>query len=281
MAREEHALVQTVTLETVDQAIKDWFDRTVDAHVEQPNAPRRKVPVIFSSGERFVTSRQRKGIRDKNGVLMLPIVSVRRTGIDPQPDMQALGTETARLSFSRQVSGKTNTLMNLNTSREPAQRMREPVVHEITSIPFPDRNVMTYEIMVQAQYTSQMNSILEKMFHQLDLQRSFVAPFLNDDRQPPRGEPFETREPLKTGYVCGFFDANMSDSGNFDEFTDQERIVRYTTSITVPTTLQLDPEGVEPSLKVERTAFGLNFGDESVRFVDDPYELEIIFGKRR
>lgn len=281
MAKNEHALIQLITLETIDQAVRDWFDRTVDAHVESPNAPRKKVPVIFSSGERFVTSRQRKGIRDKNGVLMLPLISIRRTGIDPQPGMQALGTETPRLTFSRQISGKTNTLMNLNVDRSPSQRMKDPIVHEVTSIPFPDRNTMTYEVMVQAQYVTQMNAILEKVFHQLDLQKSFVAPFENDNRHPPIGEPFEERVPLKTGYVVGFFDANMSDSGNFDEFTDTERIVRYTTSISVPTTLQLDPEGEEPGLKVERTAFGLNFSDENVKFVDDPYELEIIFGKTR
>lgn len=278
MAKGEHPAVQVVTLETVDQAVRDWLDLTVDAHVAHPDGSLKKVPVNFSAGERFVTGRQVKGIRDKNGVLILPIVSVRRTGIDPQPGMQALGTETPRLYFSKRISGKTNNLMNLNVSRSPSQRMPNPIVYEVTSIPFPDRSVLQYELVIQAQYTTQMNAILEKMFHELDLQKSFVAPFENDGRHPPIGVPNELRRPLSRGYVVGFFDANMSDSGNLDEFTDQERIIRYTTTFTVPTTLQLDPDGEEPSVKTERTAFGLDFGDERTHFVDDPLELELVFG---
>ncbi len=281
MAKNEHIDIQNVTIETVDLAIHAWFDRTVDAHVEHPNGERKKVPVTFSSGERFVTARERKGMRDKNGVIILPMISIRRSGIDPQPTMQALGSETPRLSVAKRVSGKTNSLMNLNITRQPSNRMVEPVVYEVTSIPFPDRSIMTYEVMVQTQYITQMNAVLEKVFHVLDLQKSFVAPFENSGRHPhsTAGTPFEERSPLDSGYVVGFFDANLADASNFEEFTDQERIVRYTTSISVPTTLQLDPEGSEPALKVERTAFGLDFGDERVCFVEDLEAIEKIFGK--
>lgn len=280
MAKKEHSNVRPVTLETVDQAIYDWFDRTVDAHAEHQSGDRRKVPVRMAAGERFSMSRERKGVRDKNGVLILPILTVRRRGIEPQPGMQSLGTETARLTVSRRISGKTNNLMNLNTLRQPSQRMPDPVVFEVTSIPFPDRSVMTYELKIQTQYITQMNSVLEKIFHQLDLQKSFVAPFENQGRHPlgTAQVQFEERPPFIGGYVVGFFDSTLSDSDNFDEFTDQERIVQYSTNIQVPTTLQLDPEGVEPAVKIEKTAYSVDFGDERVHFVDDPLELELIFG---
>ena len=47
-----------VTLRTIDQAVHDWFERTVDAQVERPDGKLFKVPTQMSSGERAVTSRE-------------------------------------------------------------------------------------------------------------------------------------------------------------------------------------------------------------------------------
>lgn len=278
---ESHTPYQNVTLETIDKSIVDWFDQTVDAHVLFPNQERKKVTVGFSSGERWVTGRSKRGIRDNNGVLILPIIAVRRTGIDPVGSMSALGTETETLQISKRLTAKTNDLANLHVNRDPAYRTpAKPVLYEVTTIPFPDRSVFTYEIMIQAQYITQMNTILEKIFHELDMNKSFVAPFLNDARHPPIGEKFEKRAPLDRDYVVGFFDTNIGDSGNFEEFTDQERIVRFSTSIRVPAVLQLNPEGEKPSIRVEHTSFLLNFGKEKVTFVDTQEEADKIFGNR-
>jgi len=277
----EHPAIQIVSFETIDQAIKDWFDKTVDAHVVHPNGERKKVSVGWSAGERWVSSRQRKGIRDDNGVLILPIISIRRSGIEPSPTMSALGTETPVLQVAKRISKKTNDLMNLNVARDPSHRVPpKPVVYEVTSIPFPDRNVLTYEVQIQAQYITQMNAIMEKIFHELDIGKSFVAPFDNDGKHPQIGVDFELRKKIDRDYVVGFFDSALSDGGNFEEFTDQERIVRFNTSIRVPAVLQLDPEGEKPSMQVVRTAFGLNFGEEQVTFVDDLADMEKIFGPK-
>ena len=119
---DEHIPYRNVTLETIDRAVHDWFDKTVDAHVEFPNGDRKKVTVGFSAGERWITARQKKGIRDANGVLILPIVSIRRSGIEPVPSMSSLGTETATLQISKRITAKTNDLANLNVNRDPAHR---------------------------------------------------------------------------------------------------------------------------------------------------------------
>jgi hypothetical protein len=276
----EHPQIQNVRLEDVDLAIRDWFDKTVDSHVQQPNGDRKKVSVGWSAGERWVSSRTKKGIRDDNGVLILPIISIRRSSIEPSPIMSSLGAETPTLQISRQISKKTNDLANLWSLRDPSRRQPlKPVVYEITTIPFPDRNILTYEVQIQAQYIGQMNTIIEKIFHELDISKSFVAPFDNEGRHPPIGETFETRKPLNKEYVVGFFDSTISDGGNFEEFTDQERIVRFNTSIKVPAVLRLDPEGEKPGIEVTRTAFGIDFGDEQANFVDNYDDLEKIFGK--
>lgn len=268
-----------ITLETIDRAIYDWLNKTVDSHVAYPNGERKKVPIVMASGERWVTARERKGLRDGNGVLILPIVSLRRSMVDTLPTSMTLGTETANIQISRRVSKKTNELMNLRKLRNAVFRNSiKPTVYEVFTIPFPDRCKVVYELQVQTQYITQMNTILEKLFHELDISRSFVAPFDNDGRHPPLGEEFKDRGQIRGSFVVGFFGESINGMDNFEEFTDQERIVRFSTSIEVPTVLQLDPEGEKPTVNVSRTAFSLGFSDESVHFVDNIDELEDIFG---
>lgn len=276
--RSKNVQYSNVTIETVDTAINQWLDKTVDAHVEYQNGDRKKVPVNFSTGERWAIGR--KAIRDANGVLILPLIAFRRTGIEPSPEMSALGTETAKIQVAKVVSGKTNVLMNLDAARRPSLRAPEkPIVYEVTTIPFPDRSVITYDLVVQTQYLSQMNTVLEKIFHELDLHKSFVASIDDVHRHAQSGVEFEDRKPFKGGYFVGFFDSALADGGNLEEFTDQERIIKFTTTFRVPVVMQLDTEGEKSSLQVERTSFDIKMGVENVTFVDNPEEIELIFAK--
>lgn len=263
-----------VTLEAIDRAITGWLDGTVAVHVEHSMGERKRVPVVFSSGERFARSREKKGIRDKNGVLILPVMSLRRMGVSPEQGMQALGVETQNFQISRRIAPDTSRMKNAEQRRKFWARPAAPV-YEITTIPFPTRVIVNYELNIQTQYVTQMNTVLEKVFSELDIQKSFVAELDNHHRHPALGEE---RELLKKHYVVGFIENEMSDSGNFEEFTDRERIVSYKIGIQVPATLQLDPEGEKPSVQIEKTSFGLRFMPERVTFVDGKDEIERIFG---
>ena len=280
MASSERTEYQNITMEDVDQSIYDWFDRTVDAFIETPTQKSKKVPVIFASGERWSTARDKRGLRDKNGLLILPLISVRRTGMDRDRTMSALGTEQGTLTIARRVDKKTNTVQNAISSRTlPNRDRRDRVVYELTKIPMPDWFVTTYEITVQSQYIVQMNEIIEKIFNSLDIQNQFVAPLLRSkfEQGPTAGVEFEKRERLQGYYFVGMLDTTLSDAGNFEEFTDQERIVKYSFNVTVPTYLQLDPRGERPAVQTEKTAFEVQFTDENVSFVDDEDELNEIF----
>lgn len=253
-----------ITIETVDRAVRDWFDRTVDAAVETPTQERRKVPVMFSSGERFAV--RRRGIRDSAGVLVLPLISVRRTGLDPDPGMQALGTQTANLTIARRIAPKTNLLRDnvqrISSAGVPIYAPSPGAVYEVATVPFPDRNIFNYELVIQASFTLQMNAILQKIFRELDIRKTFVAPIDNPGRHSQNGTDFEERAPFPGGYFVGFFDSAMNDGSNFEEFTDQERIVRYSTSFRVPANLTLDVEGERPAVTVTKTAYSIGFKEE-------------------
>lgn len=283
MASIEHIPVSKVTIETVDTAIHSWIDKVVDAYVKSPTQERQKVKVIFASGERFAASRNKRGVRDKNGVLILPIITVKRTAISPMtPHLSAPGIETAGLTIAKRISPKTNNLQNLNVARSESEQIRNPVIYELTKIPYPDFSVISYEVTIQAQYILQMNDIIQKFFHLLDMQKSFVMMQDGSKRVPPStmATPFDRREKIAGEYFVGFIDGDIPSRDNFDEFTDTERIISYTIPFKVPAALQLDPEGVKPMITVTTTAYDVSFADEAIEFLDSDYDIELIFSSR-
>lgn len=259
-----------VTIESVDRAIRDWFDKSVDARVDSPNGL-HKVPVYFSSGERWAVGRTKQGFRDENGVLILPVISLRRVSIDPDPAMTSLACQVPSIQFARRVDPKTSDVRNQGYKGS---------VYDVYTIPFPNGVIAEYQLVVQTQFISQMNQILEKLWKTLDILKQFLAPINNDGRQQtPRDlQEQNVKTLIKYPYVVGFLDSAAADGGNFEEFTDQERIVKYQTDIKVPFVLQTEPEGQGSSVKVERTAYKVVLRDEQWHFVDDPEDLDDVFG---
>lgn len=281
MSSKEHPKYRNVTIEDIDTALYDWFDKDVNSSVKTPNEHLKKVPIVFSSGERWSTSRETRGIRDKNGLLILPVISIHRTGINRDRNAPiALGTEQKTLTVAKRIDPKTYTIQNAIDNRSiAARRKKDKAVYEVTTIPFPDWFVTSYHVEIQAQYIQQMNSILEKVFSTLDIQNSFVMPIRNSNfRSDPKTKEWDEREKLPDHYFVGFIDNDLSDDGNFEEFSDSERIIKYNFPITVPSYLQLDPEGKRPAIQKKYTTYDINFLDECVTFVDDPEDLEKIFG---
>lgn len=295
MSKEERTeFYRSVRLEDVDRAIYRWFDRTVDAHVLSPTKDRHKVPVVLASKERWVTAKDAKGMRDQSGRLILPVISVRRTGFNPKSDMSALGVNTPTLTVSKRVSEKTAIVRNAISERPiSSRRLQDAVVYEITSIPFPSNGIASYELTIQTQYVQQMNSIIEKIMASLEFYETpcFVATLDADKSEgigngktseltSPDHAENSIRKPLDVYYFVAFLDSDMSTQDNFTEFTDEERIVKYSLSFTVPVYMHLDPEGKPVAVRKTRTAFNVRFGDEQTTFVDDPYEIELIFDNK-
>jgi len=272
-----------VYIETIDRSIRDWFDKTVNVRVKVSDGSMFKVPVQFSQGERWAAGRTKQGFRDSNGVLILPIIALRRVGIRNDPTKMALGVQTENIQIAKLVDPKTNEIKNAENLKPNQLARKYPAIYDVYTIPYPNRLQGNYQLVIQTQYITQMNEILQKIWRSLDIQKSFVAPFENDGRHTPRsdqfGGPYREAAPLSKPYVVGFMEEDMADGGNLEEFTDQERIIKYTTSINVPFALQTSPEGEVPAVQVTRTAYKVVLKDENFHFVNDPDELDRIFGK--
>ena len=81
-------------IEDIDRAIFDLFDKQISFETEERGTS-RKVPVVFSSGERFALTRRKNPIRDENNALILPIVSIMRKDIDTSPNQHGKRTAIA------------------------------------------------------------------------------------------------------------------------------------------------------------------------------------------
>ena len=68
-------------IETVDFALYEWVDKTMDIHATT-NKGFGKVPVVWVSGERSFQIKNRKELRDAEGSLIFPVISVERTAIN-------------------------------------------------------------------------------------------------------------------------------------------------------------------------------------------------------
>ena len=225
--------VKKVTIETVDQAVFDYFDKKLSISVNTERK-KSKVQILFAVGERWKLIRKNK-FRDENGTLILPLISVRRMNIDRTPGFGGMAQEVPEVTISSVIHPKAFNVQNLLESRRVAglpQIRKEKIVREYITIPFPDFATVYYEISIWAQYHTQINEILEKIFYSFDHMDSFVMPVEYDGNEPG-GDSY---------YFVGFREGDIVPQENNADFTDQERVIKYNYTIKVPAYFILDPD---------------------------------------
>lgn len=247
--------IKSVRIETVDAATVDYFEKKLSPTVTAERGP-YKVPVLFAAGERWKLIRKNK-FRDEHGTLILPIISVRRGDIDRTPGFGGMAQETKYITVSKVIHSKTNTLQGLVDARKKRglfwEKKKEPII-EYTTIPFPDFCTINYEITFWTQYNTQMNELLEKVFYKYEWMDSFVMPVEYDGKKP-RGDSY---------YFVGFREGAITKESNDDNFTDQERLLRYSYKIKVPAYLILDPDDEALSYGREEDGANRPFKSQSV-----------------
>lgn len=251
--------IPACTLEDVDRALFTLFDKEIPfTHKHKEGA--KKIPVVFATGERFAILRRKEPLKDKTGALILPLISIMRTGITQNPSM-GMGTNQIAPSIikrklspddaeyqrlvnrhnfknsddlvsdlakqttaggslpGRVATRRHDTKEDVNTKKGD---ILSPVVgnniFEIIEIPAPRYYVATYEVTFWAQYTAQMNEMLMTLMsmYQSGSQQAFRI------------------ETDKGYWFVAYAGEQLSSGHNFDNFTDNERLVKYSLDITVP-----------------------------------------------
>ena len=244
--------VPSNTIEDVDKAVFELFDKHLPFQYDRSGTMTR-VPVIFASGERFAVLRRRKPLRDKTGALILPIVSIMRTSVTQTNTIGGGTSEVETQVIRRKLSKEDSYYQRLINSRreqnsrdlaidplrpDSEDRLRserqelltapegmQPVlgknIYEIYEIPPVKFFTATYEVTFWTQYTQQMNDLLmaTMSLYQNNTQRTF-------------------RLQTSKGYwFVGYAGEQMSNGDNFDGFADDERLIKYSFEMTVPSYL--------------------------------------------
>lgn len=298
--------IPSVGIEDIDRAIFDLFDNQISFEVKHKGSL-QKVPVIFASGERFALTRRKNPIRDRENALILPLVSIMRQNIDFSPGQSNKKTAIAfreqenyvikyRLSerdrkyqniINKQgiknqdnVSSKKHFLLDspspgfgvkpntVSTRRESANiqfsasatvSLKEELgtnIFEVIQVPYPEFVAVTYDVIFWTQYMQQSNQMLETLLMNFKGQGEEIPIITNG------------------GYeLVAFFSGPFSNSGtNFDEFTENERIIKHTFSVTIPGYI-INPKhpGMPKMLRsyvsAPNLSFGINIGEvESINY---------------
>jgi len=296
-------------IEDVDRAVFELFDKRLAFEIKV-NEQTTKVPVVFAAGERFALTKRPKPIRDRNNALVLPLIAIKRTSIGHKTESEVGGTAIAfrqpadyvirkrldpadrdyqniinKLSIKNQdnvssrahfierdtspgkftIPGTVTTRRNGPAIAFGSGRLETPFdkanlgqnIFEIITIPYPQFIGMTYNVVFWTQYMQQMNQLIETMMMKFD------------------GQGHEFQITTNKGYkFTAFVQGPFSNNDNFDNYTDEERIIKYSFDIKVPAYI-LAPEhpGLGSPFRKFQSAPEVNFGiyDSRTQIAEEPY----------
>jgi hypothetical protein len=146
----------SVGLEDIDSAILYYFDEVIKPYVINEGS-KQNIPVIFADAERWKTA-QKDGIyRDKEGKIMLPIITVKRDNLERN---RALTTKldgnkvNIYQNYEKRYTRK-NQYDNFSvlTNRAP--------VREFYNVVVPDYYTLTYSCNIYVSFYEDLNKIIE------------------------------------------------------------------------------------------------------------------------
>jgi hypothetical protein len=261
------------TLYDIDKALFEFFNTSLNLQVRNQNSV-KKVPVIFAGGERFALTKSDRPIRDKSGAIIVPVISIKRTTIDfkPEPAL-AFGVDPGEFIVRRRIHKSDRQYQNLinrfgikngnyiETRRDTENKLDlqtaldNPLsdnVYETIIMPTPDFITVTYDLTIWTNYVQDMNQIIERLLGALELGIVATARIETD-----KGYKF-----------VAHFDTAFSSQDNFDDYTTQERLVKYTSTITIPAYI-FGTMNVDETIPVRSYLSAVNFEFETLENVDN------------
>lgn len=233
----------TCGIEDVDRAFFELFESQLPFFFRHPKTGETaRVPVSFGAGERFVQASKVEPIRDRNGAIILPVISIARSSVAQEAGRHAgandrynelvvkrsLSADDPLYQLVRNTADMKSAQFSGYTGVPPATfytrsgRHLRPTLHrnieEITVIPMPKRFLVKYEVVLWAQYIQHANDFLMSMMG------SYLQPGSRNIRLD-----------TKKGYwFVAYFDEEVQQEDNFSDFSDSERIFKVTLTAEVP-----------------------------------------------
>lgn len=240
--------VPSCTIEDIDRSVYSLFKEQIPLYFTLKKKQQR-VPVIFATGERFAILTRRKPLRDEAGKIILPLISIQRSGLEQTTTGQG-GGQTQPIVIKRRLSEEDPLYQNLinrmglqnqdnvaspqRTMPAPGQvatRRKNSIdkemwlqpdadprhIYEVITLPPTRFFRATYEITFWCDYTQQLNSLLSAVMMSY---------------QNKHGRTFRLETP-KGYWFVGQVGESISSGNNFDDFSEDERLVRASITMEV------------------------------------------------
>tara|TARA_B100000674_G_scaffold484270_1_gene489407 strand:- start:2256 stop:3446 length:1191 start_codon:yes stop_codon:yes gene_type:complete len=255
----------SIELEDIDRAVFDLFDHQIRFEVED-NGKSKKIPVIFSTGERFALTRRKDPIRDNNNALILPLISIQRGTIDTSSGQHGKGTPIAfgdqpGYYIKRKLSKKDRQYQNIINklgikNQDNVASKKNFGSNEIspgnTSIPGgvasrrngPGNGYFQKNISLEDNLEDNIYEIIEvpyPKFTCVQYEVTFWCQYMTQMNQVMqnlfinyKGQGHELPIKTRDGYeMMAFFSDNIVLDSNMSNFSSDERMIKYKTQVTV------------------------------------------------
>jgi len=295
------------TIEDVDRALFNLFDKDLDLIYKEKKTT-RKVPIIFATGERFAVLRRKQPLRDKAGAIILPLISIQRTGIDQTPSKGAATNQSAPITIKKKLSPRDSAYQQiLNKERLQNSDDRATPNHQLTTKETKGglgRGAEPGTIATRRKRPNEKSnfkngrlisdSIANNIYeiYTMEPPKYYVATYeitvwaqytqqMNDlltaimSSYHSFGQRVYRIETEKGYFFSAYFASSISTNNNFDDFTDSERIVRNTFTVEVPGYIvNPDYPGSTPTHRRYISAPSISFDMTQVNSVPDKILVE-------
>ena len=169
----EERIVMPSTLETIDEAFAQHIDEKLNIF-STTNKGWKKVPVVWLSAERSYQIKNNKNLRDSNGSVILPVMTIERTSVVKDPTKKGIfygnippvnDKQGGSVVIARKINqDKTSNFANADAYRTRGQinfpRPNKKVVYQTVTIPMPVYIEINYSIILRTEHQQQMNEII-------------------------------------------------------------------------------------------------------------------------
>ena len=156
----------SIGLKEIDTAVINHIRNIMKPVVRESNEI-IKVPVMYGNEERWKSVRSRGVLRDKNGVIILPVIVIKRTSLTMNPDMPLSFDNDVRGKFISVVRSSNGWSKNNRYDRFSVLTGQKPV-EEFIKTGMPDFVICSYSIVMMTAFMEQMNDLNTIMVEHLE-----------------------------------------------------------------------------------------------------------------
>lgn len=268
--------IQPSTIETIDRALFEYIDEELNIFCST-NKGFKKVPFIWAGAERAFQIKHDRELRDVNGWLIYPIMSLERTGITKDlakrgayyaaaqnvGDLKGGSMTVARTIKQNKTSNFANAdskrliLDAIGTGQNNFPKKNEKVVYETITVPIPVYLEVTYTLTVMSEYQQQINEIITPFMTKTGAINYFIV-----EKDNHRFEVF-----LESDYALNNNAASLLEDARGYETKINFRVIGYI--------MGADKNQEQPKIVRRENAVEIKIPREHVIFGDIPENLHV------